>query len=262
MTCYNNKFYASRNGVTNIVSRPNVIFADIRSRNEAADNDIARLLMKEEINVSRTYGSADTVRSLRGICPWGNWHMMIVRDGGLERSSFETLSEIRRFSDIPVLTVSDECSEIYKIMALNKGADACMEAGDSFCAFEFKARVVAMLRRFLSMRETSAAPETGDRLTNGGLTIDRRRREVFSDGVKIRMTAIEYGIVEYLMENCGDVCAIDDIYRSVWNENPYCVRKTVVEHIRRIRSKIEPDPHNPCYIKVVFGIGYKMEKAG
>lgn len=251
----------SHSGTTGIECRPNIIISDIRDLNASPEKDLSKLLMREEINVST---AADGAARLRELCPAGSWHMVIIRDGGLAKPAFEMIEKIRRFSDVPLLTVSDECSEIYKIMALSKGADACMAAGSGFEAFEFKARVVSMLRRYLGTSADSGetAVLTGDTLTNGALTIDRRRREVFSDGVKIRMTSIEYGIVEYLMENCGDVCTVDDIYRRVWRENPYSVRKTVVEHIRRIRCKIEPDPHNPCYIKVVFGIGYKMERAG
>ena len=96
-----------------------------------------------------------------------------------------------------------------------------------------------MLRRYLGesaeSRSFLAAGGT-DTLVNGAISVDRRRREVFSGGNPVKLTAIEYGIVEYLMENCGDVCTVDDIYRRVWRENPYSVRKTVVEHIRRIRS--------------------------
>lgn len=254
----------SANGITKIENRPNIIISDIRSDQSSSGDDIAKLLLREELNVSR---AEDGAAMLKTLCPCGSWHMVIIRDGGLERPAFDMIEKIRSFSDVPVLTVSDDCSEIYRIMALSKGADHCMSAAEGsadFPAFEFKARVVSMLRRHLSVAEKKnniGSIVQGDRLINGDLTIDRRRREVFSKGVRIRMTSIEYGIMEYLMENCGDVCTVENIYRRVWQDTPYSVRKTVVEHIRRIRSKIEPDPHNPCYIKVVFGIGYKMEKA-
>lgn len=250
----------SVSGITRIENRPNVIISDVCGSGSFSGDELARLLAREEINVCR---ADDGVHKLRELCPTGSWHMMVIRDGGINAPAFDMIEKIRSFSDIPLLTVSDNCSEIYRIMALSKGADICMSTDDGLEVFEFKARVVSMLRRHLKIDERSFEPSFvgGDKLTNGDLTIDRRRREVFSKGVKIRMTAIEYGIVEFLMENCGDVCTVEDIYRRVWQENPYSVKKTVVEHIRRIRSKIEPDPHNPCYIKVVFGIGYKMERA-
>ncbi len=254
---------SSGGGLTRTENRPNIIISDIRKAPGDEKNDLARLLAREEINVCCTDSEAEI---LSGICSGEDRHMVIIRDGGLAAPAFDIIESIRKFSDIPLLTVSDDCSEIYRIMALSKGADACMSAGDMhhFESFEFKARVVSMLRRYVGMNPGTPIkkPLLGDTLINGELTVDRRRREVYSGGVRIRMTSIEYGIIEYLMENCGDVCTVEDIYRRVWQDTPYCVRKTVVEHIRRIRSKIEPDPHNPCYIKVVFGIGYKMEKAG
>lgn len=252
--------YASKSGITSIESRPNVIIAYNGQDNRTSAEQLAKLLMREEINVCTGENGGERIKEL---CPWGNWHMMIIRDGGLAAPSFDTIGSVRRISDIPLLTVSDGCDEIYRTMALAKGADACMSAGEDFGSFEFKARVVSMLRRYLGTAPDSrcAVMAGSDTLVNGIISVDRRRREVFSGGVLIKMTAIEYGIMEYLMENCGDVCSIDDIYRRVWRENPYSVRKTVVEHIRRIRSKIEPDPHNPSYIKVVFGVGYKMERA-
>lgn len=254
-----NNILAAKSGITNIESRPNVILT-YTGANASETDDIAKLLMREEINV---YTTDCGDKKLRELCPNGSWHMMIVRDGGLAAPSFDIIGNLRKISDIPLLTVSDSCDEIYRTMALAKGADACMDA-DDFGKYEFKARVISMLRRYLGesaeSRSFLAAGGT-DTLVNGAISVDRRRREVFSDGNPVKLTAIEYGIVEYLMENCGDVCTVDDIYRRVWRENPYSVRKTVVEHIRRIRSKIEPDPHNPSYIKVVFGVGYKMERA-
>ena len=240
---------------TDVEYRPNVMLA--YSGAEVQDN-IEKLLLREEINVM-TVNNNEALNDR----PLADCHMMIIRDKGLLSPSFDVIENVRKHSDIPVLTVSDSCDEIYRIMALSKGADACMEIGNGLSSFEFKARIVSMLRRYLDKNVGRVLSDNvqSDTIVNGSIAVDRRRREVFSGGKKIRMTAIEYGIVEYLMENCGDVCTVDDIYRRVWNETPYSVRKTVVEHIRRIRNKIEPDPHNPSYIKVVFGVGYKMERA-
>lgn len=244
-------------GAAAIGERPNIIISDIR--NSISSDKLEGMLVNEELNIiTAANGSA----LLREGCPNGKWHMMIIRDSGFVKSSFGILDEIRSFSDVPVMTLSDSCDEMYRTMALSKGADVCMSM-DDFGTYEFKARIISLIRRYIGSESAAAHSSTCTEriLTNGAISIDRRRREVYSDGVKIRMTAIEYGIMEYLMENCGSVCAVDDIYRRVWRDNPYSVRKTVVEHIRRIRSKIEPDPKNPSYIKVVFGIGYKMEKA-
>lgn len=242
-------------GITNISSRPNVLIA-YRGEDKENAYRLAGLLTREEINTEVT---ADCVSAVKTPCARGERHLIILRDNC---GSFGYMETLRRLTNVPILTVSDNCDEIYRTLALSKGADMCIDAGETG-SFEFKARVIALLRRSIGAPSTvEYIPEPGDILKNGSICIDRRRREIYSGGVPVRMTAIEYGIVEYLMENCGRVCTVDDIYRRVWNETPYSVRKTVVEHIRRIRCKIEPDPHNPSYIKVVFGVGYKMEKAG
>ncbi|MBQ5331729.1 MAG: response regulator transcription factor [Oscillospiraceae bacterium] len=184
--------------------------------------------------------------------------MAVICDSGVTAPAFELIESIRACSDIPIMTVSRSCGEIYSTMALHKGADICLSA-DSLGRNEFTARTAAMLRRYLnSAPRPIPVPDT---IVNGSLAVDRRSREFFAGGRSIRLTSTQFGIVEYLMENCGRVCSIEDIYRSVWKETPYGVHRTVVDHIRRIRGKIEPDPHNPRYIKAVFGVGYKMERA-
>lgn len=184
--------------------------------------------------------------------------MAIICDGGVMSPCFEEIARIRACSDIPIMTVSRSCDEIYRTVALDKGADICLSA-DSLGRNEFTARTAAMLRRYLYCSPTPA--HLPDTIVNGSLAVDRKRREFYAGGISIKLTSTQFGIVEYLMENCGRVCSVEDIYRSVWNETPYGVHRTVVDHIRRIRGKIEPDPHNPRYIKAVFGVGYKMERA-
>lgn len=252
---YNNSIITSKSGITGIADRPNIIITDTRNTVSSVTEKLQGMLLREEINIC-TARSADEL--IKGSPE--SWHMLLICDGGLEQPSFELIEKVRKFSDIPMLTISENSSEIYRIMALSKGADFCMEY-DGLGSFELKARIVSVLRRYLSESGSDEMKPIGDTITNGSLTVDRRRREVFCGENRIRLTAIEYGIIEYLMENCGDVCTVEDIYRRVWRETPYSVRKTVVEHIRRIRSKIEPDPHNPSYIKAVFGKGYKMERA-
>lgn len=237
---------------------PNILIAEMGGSDKNNGTELAKMLSSEEINVCLAK-STDLIFTEK---PKNGWHMVIIRDGGIEAPAFTEISELRKALSLPIMTVSDNCTEIYRIMALHNGADICMDA-DGFGTYEFKARLVSMLRRQLHIPHVSlpVSVDTGDTLRNGTIILDRRSREVYKNGSRIRLTAIEYGIIEYLMENCGDVCTIDDIYRQVWHENPYSVKKTVVEHIRRIRTKIESDPHNPKYIKAVFGVGYRMERA-
>ncbi|MBQ3918411.1 MAG: response regulator transcription factor [Oscillospiraceae bacterium] len=232
--------YLSSNGLTAMQYRPNIIFTDCR-RNK--DSDIQRLLLKDEINVAE---SDSDVTATKGA------HLMIIRDEGIALPGFAVLEKVRSVSNIPVLMLPDSTDEIYNIMALSKGADMVC---DPKCVYEMKARVTALIRR------STGALERPRTLSNGAISVDMRSRTVYSEGSRISMTAIEYGIVQYLLENLGTPCSIDEIYTGVWHEKPYRVRKTIVEHIRRIRAKIEPDPHNPSYIKAVSGIGYKMEYA-
>ena len=97
-------------------------------------------------------------------------------------------------------------------------------------------------------------------LRNGGLSLDRSARQFYADGEPVKLTATEYKIAELLMENAGRVFSAEEIYSKVWNEASYSVENTVMVHIRHIREKIEIDPGNPRYLKVVWGIGYKIEK--
>ncbi len=94
----------------------------------------------------------------------------------------------------------------------------------------------------------------------GGLCMDRKAKQILVDGEAVKMTATEYKILELLMENAGRVFSAEEIYRKVWNEDAYSVENTVMVHIRHIREKIEIDPKSPKYLKVVWGIGYKIEK--
>lgn len=178
--------------------------------------------------------------------------IVVIRDGGAAEV-FGLIEQIRSVTLAPMLVLSDRCDEIYRSLALSKGADICISWQETG-TLELDARLCALLRRADETCE-EPAPE----LTNGVISVDPRRRTVTANGSLIRMTATEYGILEYLLTNCGTVCPIEDIYRNVWHEMPYGVKKTVVEHIRRIRRKVEPDPHNPSYIKAVFGVGYKIE---
>lgn len=231
---------------------PKVLISDLGGK---GTDDICSLIKREEMNIVQTGNRPqDMLADISAPA-----HMMIIRDGGYDNNSFGVIEDVRKFSDIPIMVISDADDEIYRIMALSKGADACL--GSAFGKYEFKARLLALLRRYTG-NVGGEADEEKITITNGIITVNRKSREVYAAGSHIKLTAIEYGIVEYLMEQCGKVCPVEDIYRTVWRESPYSVKKTVVEHIRRIRCKLEPDPHNPRYIKAVFGIGYKMEKIG
>jgi DNA-binding response OmpR family regulator len=224
---------------------PIITVTDIRRTAEIPDK-LEEALTRDTVSLRRTNNVSDSVRA----------HLAIIRDDGMENTAFDFLEELRRFSDIPVIMLPQKPAEMYTLMALSKGADVVMD-GSELMTFELRARIAALLRRSLD-RQLNANSRM---ISNGAVSVDRLEREVYANGSRVRLTAIEYGILEFLLQNCGTVCSAEDIYRSVWHEQPYSIRKTIVEHIRRIRTKIEPDPHNPVYIRSVSGIGYRMEKA-
>ena len=126
-----------------------------------------------------------------------------------------------------------------------------------FNPLELCARVKSQIRRYVSL---GSIEESQTLITTGGLSLDTEARKVTLDGEEVRVTATEYKILEYLMMNMGKTLSSNQIYENVWNENAFSTEKTVTVHIRRIREKIEFDTKNPKYIKVVWGIGYKIEK--
>ncbi len=168
------------------------------------------------------------------------------------------LMKIRETSHIPVIILSAKSEDSDKVYGLSMGAD------DYICKpynpAELGARVKALLRRYKAWN-TDERQKNKERLINGGLVLDTVAKQLFVDGQETKLTATEYKIVQLFMNNPGRVYSAEEIYERVWNEHAdYTVENTVMVHIRRIRQKIEIDSKNPKYIKVVWGIGYKMEK--
>ena len=163
--------------------------------------------------------------------------------------------KLREEHDFPVIFLSAKSEEVDKIMGLNIGADDYVTK--PFNPLELMARVKSQIRRYV--RLGSIESKEGVIIT-GGLALDTVAKELTLDGEPVRLTAREYGIVEYLMRNLGHVLSTQQIYEAVWNEPSYSSEKTVTVHIRRIREKIEINPKEPKYLKVVWGIGYKIEK--
>jgi DNA-binding response OmpR family regulator len=128
-----------------------------------------------------------------------------------------------------------------------------------FSSQELVARVKSQLRRYLQLGDMGSINKENT-LINGGLKLDLDAMQLTVDGEGVKLTAKELKILEFLMRNAGIVFSADKIYESVWNEAPYAVENTVMVHIRRIREKIEINPKEPNYLKVVWGIGYKIEK--
>ncbi|WP_066308886.1 response regulator transcription factor [Bacillus sp. FJAT-29814] len=163
--------------------------------------------------------------------------------------------KIREKQNIPIIILSAKTEDTDKILGLQVGADDYVTK--PFNPMELVARVKSQLRRYVTLGTYDGIKKVIDL---NGLTLDQAAKEVCVNGESVKLTPIEYKIVELLMTNAGRVFSIDEIYERVWKEPGYNAENTVAVHIRKIREKIEIDPKNPRYLKVVWGIGYKMEK--
>ena len=165
--------------------------------------------------------------------------------------------KIRETSSVPIIMLSAKSEDVDKILGLNVGADDYVTK--PFNPLELVARVKSQLRRYTQLGGT-AKKESEHVYEVGGLQINDDLKEVTVDGEKVKLTPIEYNILLLLMKNQGRVFSIDQIYESIWNEEAIGADNTVAVHIRHIREKIEINPKDPRYLKVVWGVGYKIEK--
>ena len=165
--------------------------------------------------------------------------------------------KIREKKNMPIIILSAKSEDADKILGLNVGADDYMTK--PFNPLELTARVKSQLRRYTQLGSTIDKSNQAVYAV-GGLSIDDEQKEVTVDGEPVRLTPIEYNILLLLVKNQGKVLSIDQIYESIWNEGAIGVDNTVAVHIRHIREKIEINPKKPRYLKVVWGVGYKIEK--
>ena len=165
--------------------------------------------------------------------------------------------KIREEKNIPIILVSAKSEDTDKIIGLNIGADDYITK--PFNLLELIARVKSNLRRYVTLGNYNKETIDKDILKSGGLELNTSTKEVKVDGELVKITPIEFKILKLLLANKGRVFSIDEIYEKVWNEESFNVENTVAVHIRRIREKIEINPKEPKYLKVVWGFGYKVE---
>lgn len=165
--------------------------------------------------------------------------------------------KIREENNIPIIILSAKSEDADEILGLNIGADDYITK--PFNPLELVARVKSHLRRYMQLGSTTIK-ESEAVYTVGGLAINDDLKEVTVDGEPVKLTPIEYNILLLLVKHQGKVFSIDQIYENIWNENAVGVDNTVAVHIRHIREKIEINPKEPRYLKVVWGVGYKIEK--
>ncbi|MCR5417854.1 MAG: response regulator transcription factor [Lachnospiraceae bacterium] len=164
---------------------------------------------------------------------------------------------IREFSTVPILVLSAKSEDADKILGLNVGADDYITK--PFNPLELIARVKSALRRFQTLGGSKKSGEENEYVVRG-LKLNDESKQVFVDGEEIRLTPIEYQILLLFMKNPGRVYSSEQIYENIWQEDAYGAENTVAVHIRHIREKIEINPKDPRYLKVVWGVGYKLEK--
>ena len=168
-----------------------------------------------------------------------------------------TTLKVRETSSIPIIILSAKSEDFDKILGLNIGADDYLSK--PFNPLELVARVKSQLRRYTQLGNLNQSSNENV-YKCGGLTINDDTKEVFVDDEPIKLTPIEYNILLLLTKNAGKVFSIDEIYKQIWNEEAIGADNTVAVHIRHIREKIEINPREPRYLKVVWGVGYKIEK--
>ncbi|MBQ0135314.1 MAG: response regulator transcription factor [Oscillospiraceae bacterium] len=172
-----------------------------------------------------------------------------------EMDGITATAKLRKSKNIPIILLSAKSEDTDKIAGLSFGADDYVTK--PFNPLELVARVKSQIRRYTSLGSLDVKDTV---LKSGGLELDTEAKTVTVDGEPIKVTATEFKILLYLMENMGHVLSTNQIYEAVWNEEAFSTEKTVTVHIRRIREKIEINPKDPKYIKVVWGIGYKIDK--
>ncbi len=175
--------------------------------------------------------------------------MMPVMDG------IEALAKIRENYNMPIIMLTAKSEDSDKVLGLNVGADDYITK--PFNPLEVSARVNSQLRRYLHLGSNL---KQQDVYVIGGIELDDAGKEVTVDGKAVSLTPKEYEILKYLMAHPDKVFSPKDLYRAIWKESPYGAENTVAVHIRHLREKIEIDPAEPRYIKVIFGQGYKIER--
>lgn len=214
---------------------------------------IALLLEKEDYLVLKAY---DGMQALE-MAAENPVQLMIIDVMMPKLDGLSAVMKIRERKNIPIIVLSAKSEETDKVLGLSMGADDYV--AKPYNPQELAARVKSQLRRYTCLGDIHAVSRM-DELRNGRLLYRTDEKILYADGEPIKLTAKETGIIDLLMRNPGRVFPAEEIYRRVWEEDAFASENTVMVHIRRIREKLELNPKEPEYLKVVWGIGYKMEK--
>lgn len=208
-------------------------------------------LENEGYNIFKAYNGIEVLRIIKE----KEIHLVIMDIMMPEMDGLRATKRIREVLNIPVIMLSAKVEDTDKIMGLNMGADDYITK--PFNPLELIARVKSQLRRFTTL---GGIETKKDVFTTGGLLVDDGCKQITVDGEDIQLTPLQYKILKLLTENAGRVFSIQQIYEQVWEEKAINPENTVAVHIRKIREQIEINPKEPKYLKVVWGIGYKVEK--
>ena len=215
---------------------------------------ISELLKYEGYEVVKAYDGMEALRALEE-----HEINLILLDVMMPKlNGLSALMKVRERLKTPVIILSAKTEESDKVSGLMLGADDYIEK--PYSPAELIARVKAQLRRY-RVWGGETPKNSSEQIVNGGLVLDKSKKIILVEGEEVKLTATEYKILEFFMENLGRVFSAEQIYQRVWNEEAsFAVENTVMVHIRHIREKIEIDSKKPKYVKVVWGIGYKMEQ--
>ena len=183
-------------------------------------------------------------------------HLVLMDIMMPEMDGISAMVKIRDISNVPVILLTAKGEDTDKILGLTVGADDYITK--PFNPVELQARVKSQIRRYMLLGSGNGAAVSG-KLTVGSIELDDKSKEVTVDGELINLTRTEYDILKLLMEHVGEVFSPNQIYERVWKDDPFGTENTVAVHIRHLREKVEIDPANPRYVKVIWGRGYKME---
>ena len=212
-------------------------------------------LTQEGYEVLKAYDGDEAIKVLKS-----NEVDLLIMDVMMPRlDGIRATLKIRENMSLPIIILSAKSEDADKILGLNIGADDYMTK--PFNPLELVARVKSQLRLYTQLGSTARSDNQSEFRT-GGLVIRDDLKEVTVDGEKVKLTPIEYNILLLLVKNQGKVFSINQIYENIWNEEAIGADNTVAVHIRHIREKIEINPKEPRYLKVVWGVGYKVEKIG
>ena len=209
-------------------------------------------LTQEGYKVLKAYDGIEALEVLKN----NEVHLLVIDVMMPRLDGLRATLKIRQESSIPIIILSAKSEDADKILGLNVGADDYVTK--PFNPLELTARVKSQLRRYTKLGNKTAVNDSIYQA--GGLVINDELKEVTVDGEHVKLTPIEYKILLLLVKNQGKVFSINQIYESIWNEEAIGADNTVAVHIRHIREKIEVNPKDPRYLKVVWGVGYKIEK--